>query len=55
MDDLITELGAGSGKFSFYMLKALEELCATCEFPINKIVYVMTGMYENIQYVSYTL
>lgn len=38
----IVELGTGSGKFSFYMLKALEELQELCDFPFNKFVYVMT-------------
>lgn len=38
----IVELGAGSGKFSFYMLRALDELQELCAFPMNKIVYVMT-------------
>jgi len=38
----IIELGAGSGKFSYFMLKALEEMQATCDFPLNKIVFVMT-------------
>ena len=38
----IIELGTGSGKFSYYMLKALEEMSATLDFPVAKIVYVMT-------------
>jgi len=38
----IIELGAGSGKFSYFMLKALEEMQAVCDFPLRKIVYVMT-------------
>lgn len=38
----IVELGAGSGKFSFYMLRALEELQALSPFPFSKLVYVMT-------------
>ncbi len=42
----IIELGAGSGKFSFYMLKALEELQAVSEFPLRKFVYVMTDFTE---------
>jgi len=42
----IIELGAGSGKFSFFMLKALEELQAISEFPLRKIVYVMTDFTE---------
>lgn len=42
----IIELGTGSGKFSFYMLKALEEMQSVCDFPMNKIVYVMTDFTE---------
>src|SRR5690606_17988842 len=38
----IIELGAGSGKFTYFMLKALLELREICAFPMNKIVYVMT-------------
>eukprot|EP01035_Chromulina_nebulosa_P019320 gene19320-25183_t len=38
----IIELGVGSGKFSYFMLKALDEMKAVCDFPFNKIVYVMT-------------
>ena len=33
----IIELGTGSGKFSYYMLKALEEMSATLDFPISKV------------------
>ena len=43
----IIELGTGSGKFSFYMLKALEEMQTVCDFPLNKIVYVMTDFTES--------
>jgi hypothetical protein len=43
----IIELGTGSGKFSFYMLKALEEMQNVCDFPFDKIVYVMTDFTEN--------
>ena len=42
----IVELGTGSGKFSYYMLKALDEMRDVCDFPINKIVYVMTDFTE---------
>lgn len=35
----IIELGAGSGKFSYYMLKALEEMQAVCDFPIGIYLY----------------
>ncbi|GMI62452.1 hypothetical protein ScalyP_jg792 [Parmales sp. scaly parma] len=38
----IIELGTGSGKFSYFMLKALNELSATLNFPVENIVYVMT-------------
>ena len=38
----VVELGAGSGKFGFFMLRALMELRATCPFPLDKVVYVMT-------------
>ncbi len=43
----IIELGTGSGKFSFYMLKALEEMKETLNFPFDKIVYVMTDFTKN--------
>lgn len=42
----IIELGAGSGKFSYFMLKALDEMKNTCDFPIQKIIYVMTDFTE---------
>jgi hypothetical protein len=38
----IVELGAGSGKFSFYMMKALLETCEDLNFPVKNIVYVVT-------------
>ncbi|CAM9533973.1 unnamed protein product, partial [Chrysoparadoxa australica] len=38
----ILELGAGSGKFSFFMLKALQEMSGRLAFPFSNIVYVMT-------------
>lgn len=43
----IIELGAGSGKFSFFMLKALEEMRELLDFPFEKIVYVMTDFTKN--------
>lgn len=43
----IIELGTGSGKFSYFMLKALEEMKDVCDFPLSKIVYVMTDFTEN--------
>mmetsp|Transcript_30001 Transcript_30001/g.95877 ORF Transcript_30001/g.95877 Transcript_30001/m.95877 type:complete len:629 (-) Transcript_30001:233-2119(-) len=42
----IIELGTGSGKFSYFMVKALEEMKDTCDFPWEKIVYVMTDFTE---------
>lgn len=47
----IIEMGAGHGKFSFYMLKALAELLKIYNLNINSICYVMTDISEkNIQY-----
>jgi len=43
----VVELGAGSGKFSFFMLKAVKELAETLDFPSHKIVYVMTDFTWN--------
>lgn len=43
----IIELGAGSGKFSFFMLKALAEMKDNCDFPYSKIVYIMTDFTQN--------
>jgi tetratricopeptide (TPR) repeat protein len=43
----IIELGVGSGKFTYFMLKALEEMKSICDFPFDKIVYVMTDFTEN--------
>mmetsp|Transcript_21957 Transcript_21957/g.36774 ORF Transcript_21957/g.36774 Transcript_21957/m.36774 type:complete len:635 (-) Transcript_21957:213-2117(-) len=42
----IIELGAGSGKFSYFMLKALEEMQDVCEFPFSKMCFVMTDFTE---------
>lgn len=42
----IIELGCGSGKFSYIMLKALKEMQSNCLFPYSKIVYVMTDFTE---------
>lgn len=42
----IIELGTGAGKFSFFMLQVLEEMQAVCDFPFDKIVYVMTDFTE---------
>jgi len=47
----IIELGAGCGKFSFYMLKALDEMQEISDFPFTNIVYVMTDFTEkNLEY-----
>mmetsp|Transcript_34706 Transcript_34706/g.107340 ORF Transcript_34706/g.107340 Transcript_34706/m.107340 type:complete len:438 (-) Transcript_34706:635-1948(-) len=43
----IVELGAGSGKFSFFILKAVKELAELLNFPAEKIVYVMTDFTWN--------
>uniref|UniRef100_K3WP22 Uncharacterized protein n=1 Tax=Globisporangium ultimum (strain ATCC 200006 / CBS 805.95 / DAOM BR144) TaxID=431595 RepID=K3WP22_GLOUD len=42
----IVELGTGSGKFSFYFLKALAEAERVLDFPLDKIKYVMTDFTE---------
>lgn len=42
----IIELGAGSGKFSYFMLKALEEMQAVCDFPLKNIKFIMTDFTE---------
>ncbi|CAM9189028.1 unnamed protein product [Discosporangium mesarthrocarpum] len=43
----IIELGTGSGKFSFFMLKALLEMKDISDFPVEKLVYVMTDFTES--------
>jgi hypothetical protein len=43
----IIELGAGSGKFSFFILQAIKELSEVFEFPAEKVVYVMTDFTWN--------
>ena len=43
----VIELGTGSGKFSFFMLKALMEFETTCSFPLDNICYVMTDFTES--------
>jgi hypothetical protein len=42
----IVELGTGAGKFSYFLMKALEEMKDVCDFPVEKIVYVMTDFTE---------
>jgi hypothetical protein len=47
----IIELGAGAGKFSFFMLKYLKEMSSTCDFPLKNFKYIMTDFTEaNFQY-----
>jgi hypothetical protein len=43
----IFELGTGSGKLSFFILKALQELRDTLPVSLDKIVYVMTDFAED--------
>ena len=43
----IVELGAGAGKFSFFMLKALDSLKDVLDFPVENIVYVLTDFTES--------
>jgi len=43
----IIELGAGSGKFSFFMIKAINELSELLDFPASSIIYVMTDFTWN--------
>jgi len=43
----IVELGAGAGKFSFFMIKALWELKNIIDFPIVNITYVLTDFTES--------
>jgi len=43
----IVELGAGAGKFSFFMLKALWELKNVIDFPVQNITYVLTDFTES--------
>jgi tetratricopeptide (TPR) repeat protein len=40
----IIEIGAGHGKFSFYIVKALEELFQIYNYPINLIKYIITDI-----------
>lgn len=47
----IIELGAGSGKFSFFMIKVLEEMQQICDFPFKNMKFVMTDFTEaNFQF-----
>ena len=42
----IIELGAGSGKFSFLMLKALQDM-RHLDFPLDNMVYVLTDFTQS--------
>ncbi|KAJ0395640.1 hypothetical protein P43SY_003296 [Pythium insidiosum] len=42
----IVELGTGSGKFSFYFLKALVDAEDALDFPLARVKYVMTDFTE---------
>ncbi|TDH71062.1 hypothetical protein CCR75_002801 [Bremia lactucae] len=42
----IVELGAGSGKFSFYLLNALARMESVLDFPLKNIRYIMTDFTE---------
>ncbi|GLD97493.1 hypothetical protein PINS_up006177 [Pythium insidiosum] len=42
----IVELGTGSGKFSFYFLKALLDAEDALDFPLSQIKYIMTDFTE---------
>lgn len=43
----IVELGAGSGRFSYHLLKALITLCEQAMLPAADFVYVMTDFVED--------
>ena len=43
----IIELGTGSGKFSYFMLKAMLEMKETMGMNMDNIVYVMTDFTES--------
>lgn len=42
----IVELGAGSGKFSHFMIQSLIEMKELCAFPFHRIKYIMTDFTE---------
>ena len=42
----IIEIGSGSGKFSFYLLKQLTEALAVFDLPENSILYIMSDISE---------
>ena len=43
----IVEVGGGTGKLAFYILKALDEMKYVIEFPFRNIVYVLTDFTES--------
>jgi len=43
----LVELGSGTGKLGFYILKALEQIRDRLDFPLDKIVYVLTDFTES--------
>lgn len=43
----ICELGAGSGRFAFYFLRRLLELCALSEVPVSAFRYVLTDFTQS--------
>ena len=42
----IVEIGAGHGKFSFYLLKALQKALAMYNYPANCLLYIMSDISE---------
>ncbi len=43
----IVELGGGTGKLAFYILKSLEDMKDLIDFPFQNIVYVLTDFTES--------
>ena len=43
----IVEIGGGTGKLAFYILRALEEMKDVIGFPLEQIVYVLTDFTES--------
>lgn len=42
----VIELGAGTGKLSYHLLRALEQLCAHWDLPFSQLRYTMTDLVE---------
>ena len=40
----ILELGAGSGKLAYNLLRSLDQLCADAPFPIPEYSYILTDL-----------